>query len=87
LQFLLQPECNFTYAAENDVVLLVWQHTMHASNASNWLCVSAFSNVKERTKEGTRNSGKNYFAYFPYVSHLSEVLEPNLMELTSFNTT
>jgi hypothetical protein len=29
----------------------------------------------------TRSSGKNKFAYFPYTSHLFEVLEPNLMEL------
>jgi hypothetical protein len=28
----------------------------------------------------TRSSGKKYFAYFPYISHLFEVLEPNLME-------
>jgi hypothetical protein len=41
----------------------------------------------------TRSSGKNWFAYFPYISHLFEVLEPNLMEfslsehtLTSFNS-
>jgi hypothetical protein len=37
--------------------------------------------------------GKNYFAYFPYISHLFELLESNLMEinlseltLTSFNS-
>jgi hypothetical protein len=29
----------------------------------------------------TRSSGKNQFAYFPYISHLFEVLEPNFMEL------
>jgi hypothetical protein len=28
-----------------------------------------------------RSSGKNLFAYFPYIGHLSEVTEPNLMEL------
>jgi hypothetical protein len=40
----------------------------------------------------TRSSGKSYFVYFPYISHLFDVLEPNLMEinlseptLTSFN--
>jgi hypothetical protein len=27
------------------------------------------------------NSGKNEFAYFPYVSHLFEVLEQHLMKL------
>jgi hypothetical protein len=38
-----------------------------------------------------RSSGKNYFAYFAYMSDTFEVLEPNLMEcnlseltLTSF---
>jgi hypothetical protein len=30
----------------------------------------------------TRSSGKNYFAYFSYMSRLFEVLEPNLMEPT-----
>jgi hypothetical protein len=42
----------------------------------------------------TRTSWKNYFAYFPYISHLFEVLEPNLLELnisgltlTSFSST
>jgi hypothetical protein len=41
----------------------------------------------------TRSSGKNYFAYFPYIRHLFEVhelnlTEPNLSELTltSFNS-
>jgi hypothetical protein len=29
----------------------------------------------------TRISGKNYFTYFPYISNLFEVNEPNLMEL------
>jgi hypothetical protein len=29
----------------------------------------------------TRNSEKNYFAYFPYISHLLEVIDPNLMEI------
>jgi hypothetical protein len=28
-----------------------------------------------------RSSGKNQFAYFPYISLLCEVREPNLMEL------
>jgi hypothetical protein len=39
-----------------------------------------------------RSSGKNYFAYFPYIRNLFEVIEPNLMKcnlieltLTSFN--
>jgi hypothetical protein len=27
----------------------------------------------------TRSSAKNKFAYFPYISHVFEVLEPNLM--------
>jgi hypothetical protein len=42
----------------------------------------------------TRSSGKNYFAYFPYINKLFEVLEQNLMELnlselnlTSLNST
>jgi hypothetical protein len=41
----------------------------------------------------TRSSGKKQFAYFPYISHLFEVLEPNLTEcnlseltLTSLNS-
>jgi hypothetical protein len=29
----------------------------------------------------TRSSGKNEFDYFPYISHLFELREPNLMEL------
>jgi hypothetical protein len=29
----------------------------------------------------TRISRKNYFTYFPYISNLFEVNEPNLMEL------
>jgi hypothetical protein len=29
----------------------------------------------------TRSSGRNLFAYCPYISHLFEVLEPNLMEV------
>jgi hypothetical protein len=28
-----------------------------------------------------RSSGKNQFAYFPYICHLFEVRESNLMEL------
>jgi hypothetical protein len=51
--------------------------------------------TKPRTIKSTRKTGssaKNLFAYFPYISHLFEVLEANLMEsnlselnLTSFN--
>jgi hypothetical protein len=57
---------------------------------------SGVLSTKPRTIKSIRktgSSGKNLFAYFPYISHLFEVLEPNLMEsnlselnLTSFNS-
>jgi hypothetical protein len=52
------------------------------------------SNYVTITTQTTRSSGKNFFAYFPHISNLFEVLESNLMELnlseltlTSFNLT
>jgi hypothetical protein len=38
--------------------------------------------INRRFHKLTKSSGKNYFAYFLYTSHLLEVPEPNLMELT-----
>jgi hypothetical protein len=35
----------------------------------------------------TRSSGKNQFAYIPYISHLFEAHEPNLMGINIFGFT
>jgi hypothetical protein len=55
----------------------------------NFTCFTPIRRDNLWDAEKIRSSGKNYFAFFPYRSHLFEVLEPNLMEinfkLTYFN--
>jgi hypothetical protein len=49
-------------------------YTYHQWDASH-------CSVVHRHSKKTRSSGKNSFAYIPYVSHLFELLEPNSIKI------